>query len=70
MAFRNIEHCTTATYILWPEQRWVPEGTLRMWYSDAVANREIADEYLDAHDLQTMRRALSDAGLITLGHAA
>jgi len=56
-----------ATYILWPERRWVSESTMWTWYGDAVANREIADEYLYAHDLQTARRALSDAGIITLG---
>jgi hypothetical protein len=70
MTFRNIEHCSEATYILWPERRWVSEGTLRGWYLDAVDNGEIADEYLHAHDLQTMRRALSDAGHITLGQSS
>ena len=58
------------TYILWPERRWVPETQLWGWYNDAVANGEISDEYLGAHDLQTIRRALSDAGLITLGQEA
>jgi hypothetical protein len=55
------------TYIIWPEERRVPEGVLWGWYEDAVANGKIADEYLHAHDLQTAQRALSDAGLITVG---
>ena len=55
------------TYIIWPEQRHVSDETLWTWYRDAIDNRQIADEYLHAHDLQTVRRALSDAGIITLG---
>lgn len=57
------------TYIIWPEKRWVSEATLWGWYDDAVANCQIAEEYLFAHDLETARRALSDAGLITCGEA-
>lgn len=55
------------TYILWPEKRWVPEAKMWSWYRDAVDNGQIAEEYLHAHDLQTVRRALSDAGIVTLG---
>lgn len=67
MTFQNIKHCDEATYILWPERRWVPESTLWMWYLDACDNGEIAEKYLRASDVQTARQALSDAGIITLG---
>jgi|HubBroStandDraft_4_1064222.scaffolds.fasta_scaffold153449_2 hypothetical protein len=58
------------TLILWPERRWLTAGQLWTWYEDAVANGEIADEYLYAHDLQTARRALNAAGIIILGQSS
>lgn len=57
-------------WIIWPDRRMVPERTIKVWYNDAVANGEIAEEYHNAHDLQVMLWALSDAGIITLGEPA
>jgi hypothetical protein len=56
-------------YIIWPDQRYVTESQVWAWYEDAVADGQIAEEYLFAHDLETAQRALMDAGLITFGHA-
>lgn len=55
--------------IIWPERRKIPLETLSMWYHDAVANGELDEAYigLPDHDWQGQARALSDAGLITLG---
>ena len=54
-------------YIVYPEVRFVSDRQIESWYADAVANDEIASEYLYAHDLQTKARGLSDSGVITLG---
>jgi hypothetical protein len=54
-------------YIIWPDRRLVSESQVWSWYEDAVANGQIAEEYLFAHDLETAKRALSDSGLVTFG---
>lgn len=57
----------TKIFLLYPFKGFVSADKVAGWYSDAVANGEIADEYLHAHDTETMARALSDAGHITVG---
>lgn len=57
----------TKFWIIWPESRFVTEHQMKTWYFDAVANNQIAREYLDLADVAKMAEALSDAGLITLG---
>jgi len=52
-------------YIVYPERKFVSEETIAGWFADAVENREISPEYLGATDLETMIRALNDAGIIT-----
>jgi hypothetical protein len=54
-------------YVIWPDPRWVSEAQIRSWYDDAVADGDIAEEYLFAHDVETMQRALSDCGFVTFG---
>lgn len=56
-------------WIIWPEARFVPAAQIRRWYFDAVANDQIAPEYLDEVRPERMAEALSDAGLITLGQS-
>jgi hypothetical protein len=56
-------------WIVWPEQRFVSADQIRTWYSDAVANGEMAREYLDLTDVGRMAEGLSDAGMITLGQS-
>lgn len=56
-------------YIIYPENRFVTSSQMKMWYYDAVANDEIAREYLDLDDTARMAEALSDAGIITLGQS-
>jgi len=57
-------------YIIWPEKRFVDADTINSWYSDAVSNNEIAEEFLDIPKDNILQQglALSDAGLITLGN--
>lgn len=51
-------------HIVWPERRTVSEETVRGWYFDAVANKEVED--LGEHPtLEQVVAALDDAGLIT-----
>lgn len=56
-----------SVYIIYPERRIVDDETIEMWYIDALANREIAEEYLHAKTIDQMARALDDAGIVTLG---
>lgn len=56
-----------SVYIIYPEQRWIDDTKLAMWYSDACTNGEVDDEYMGATTIKRMAAALSDAGIITLG---
>lgn len=51
-------------YLVWPERRYVSTATIRMWYSDAVVNRQVKAGITNPDD---MALALDDAGIITLG---
>ena len=54
-------------YIIWPEERWVKRDQIITWFTDAVANMQIAPGRLRAETSMEMASALDDAGLITLG---
>lgn len=56
-----------ATFIIWPERRWVSRETIATWYADAVANQEVAPPFAPDHDTAAQAAALDDAGKITLG---
>jgi len=49
--------------IVHPENRWVSEKTIRMKYSDAVANDEV--EYTDLTDINEIMDELENAGHVT-----
>jgi hypothetical protein len=59
---------TMTFHILWPERNTVAASKISMWYSDAVANGELGDDYLGISDdtpyLQAL--ALHKEGVITL----
>lgn len=55
------------TYIIYPERRSISFRQIEVWFTDAVANNEIAPEYFSAKSEAEMAAALSDAGLITVG---
>jgi hypothetical protein len=52
--------------IIWPERRTVSADKIETWYSDALANNEIAEAYKAAKTADDMAAALHDAGIITL----
>jgi len=54
---------TTKYNIVYPENRWVSEDTIRMKYSDAVANGEV--DYIDLTDIDEIIDELMSAGLAT-----
>lgn len=39
--------------MIYPADRWVTEKQLRLWYSDAIANKEVDDPLLRAEDYLT-----------------
>ena len=47
----------------WPENRWISEDTIRMWYSDEVANGEV--DYTDLTDIDDIINELESAGHVT-----
>ena len=49
--------------IVYPEDRWVSEDTIRMWYADAVANSEV--DYTDLTDIDEIINELESAGHVT-----
>ena len=49
--------------IVYPEDRWVSEDTIRMWYADAVANSEV--DYTDLTDIDEIINELESAGHAT-----
>ena len=54
--------------IVWPEHRWVNESKIRVWFSDAVDNGDLSEEYAqDISEPEEMARELSSLGYITLG---
>src|SRR5258708_1745243 len=63
----NIDNNADYVYIIWPEKRTISKDQLWMWYMDGISNGDIAEEYIGAHDLETVCRALSDAGTVTFG---
>ena len=48
--------------IAYPENRWISEDTIRMKYSDAVANGEV--EYTDLTDIDDIMHELESAGQV------
>jgi len=50
--------------IVYPENRWVSEDTIRMKYGDAVANGEV--DYTDLTDIDEIMDELDSAGHMTL----
>lgn len=59
-----------AVRLVYPEKRVVSNATIATWYSDAVANNQIAQDYLSTEKHPTIRdmaAALMDAGIITVG---
>ena len=48
--------------IVWPTRRTVSENTIRMKYSDAVANGEV--DYTDLTDINEIMNELESAGLV------
>ena len=49
--------------ISFPENRWVSEDLIRMWYSDAVANGEV--DYIDLVRIDEIKDELESAGSVT-----
>jgi hypothetical protein len=49
-------------YIVYPEERWVSEDTVRMWYDDAVSNDECDSGYVD---MDLIIEELMSTGLVT-----
>ena len=48
--------------IAYPENRWISEDTIRMWYADAVADGECEGGHTE---LEFMMRELMDIGHAT-----
>jgi len=49
--------------IVYPEDRWVSEDTIRMWYADASSNGEV--ECIDLTDIDLIMEELMSAGHVT-----
>ena len=49
-------------YIVYPDERWVSEDTIRMWYDDAVSNDECDSGYID---MDLIIGELMSAGFVT-----
>ena len=49
--------------IVYPEERWVSEDTIRMWYADASSNDEV--DYTDLTDIDEIMDELMSAGFVT-----
>jgi hypothetical protein len=56
------EKMTQDYTIVWPVRRTVSEDTIRMKYSDAVANGEV--EYTDLTDIDDIMHELESAGQV------
>lgn len=54
-------------YIIWPQKQWVKAAQIEVWFDDAVANEEIAEDRKDAYTISEKADALADAGIITRG---
>ena len=48
---------------VYPEERWVSEDTIRMWYADASSNDEV--DYTDLTDIDEIMDELGSAGHVT-----
>jgi hypothetical protein len=59
--------------IVWPEHRWVDDKKIDLWFSDAIANGEIPEEYASdpefcgSDSIENKARELNSLGHITLG---
>jgi hypothetical protein len=54
--------------IIWPERRWVNAAKIETWFSDAVANGDLSEEFAtDVVDVEDKARELDSLGYITLG---
>ncbi len=54
--------------IIWPERRWVSAATIDGWFSDAVANGDLSEEFAtDVTNTEDKARELDSLGHITLG---
>ena len=49
--------------IVYPEDRWVSEDTIRMWYADASSNDEV--DCTDLTDIDLIMGELESAGHVT-----
>ena len=49
--------------IVYPEDRWVSEDTIRMWYADASSNDEV--DCTDLTDIDLIMGELMSAGQVT-----
>jgi hypothetical protein len=50
-------------YTVYPEERWVSEDTIRMWYDDASSNDEV--DCTDLTDIDLIMDELMSAGFVT-----
>lgn len=57
------------TFIIWPERRFIPEHEMWVMYEDACKEGHIVREHMFAHDIQTVRQALTYAGVIVMGES-
>ena len=48
---------------VYPEERWVSEDTIRMWYADASSNDEV--DCTDLTDIDLIMDELMSAGHVT-----
>jgi hypothetical protein len=48
---------------VYPEERWVSEDTIRMWYADASSNDEV--DCTDLTDIDLIMDELMSAGFVT-----
>ena len=50
-------------HVMFPENSWVDEGRIRMWYADAIANDEFDRE--DLINLDEIKSELEDTGKVS-----
>lgn len=55
---------TKRFHIIYPDDRYVDEDKIRVWFTDALDNGELSDE--DVYSVDDQAMALHQAGLITL----
>lgn len=57
---------TLAIKLLYPEQRYVTEGIIQGWYSDAIANGDVCAPFITDNNTNAMIDELEDGGLIAV----